>query len=712
MSQHTTRYVFESFTFEPDARRLICGAAVNSLSPKAAQLLHLLVERAGDFVSKQEIFETVWKDTFVEDGVLTQNIYSLRKLLGTNADGQQLIENRARLGYRLNAEMAAVAEPDSTTTAVTPSRTFVPALRYAVPIVSLLLLVLVVAAAWQFGYRGERQSAEPVSLVFRQVTNTGDITTPTISPEGDFAAFARDKWLYLRDLRSANEIKLNIPGVTSFSSVQFSADGSLIMFRPHMVMRTDANILSVSRLGGATRVVAEKTWGSFGVSNDGSRIVFGRNHPAETAQSLVVKTLSSGDEAVVTRIQFPEIFLHNSSPVFSPDDKKIAFVTQNYMARQTALYVVDVETGERTAIKPANLRQFEQVGFMPNGEGMIVSASEGGRFLHLWKIVPGEANAIRMTNGLTSFGEIAFARDGTVLALQTTERPGIFTAPADDLKNQSAIADPGADFAGQTGLEWIDEDQIVYSAYSFDNPMTNIFRHRVSTNETKALTTDRNFHSDAPSSTGDGNSIFFTTTESQILNIRRVDGEGASREAATNGTDGYRIFPQVTQDGRYLYYIFRSLGGGEVIRRDLTDGSEAIVVPRTAANPVGKLALSPDGTRLAFINWGDTVRADNDEATYRLGVVSINDPTNVKFFDVKLLIAAIQTSPDGSALDYVSFDANTSILKRQPIDGGQASELLRIPDRRLYNFAWSKQGKRLALSHGVQQRDAVLLSGF
>lgn len=709
--QGNTLYHFDKFRFDPKGRKLWRDDELNLLSPKASYLLEMLIERSGQFISKEEIFEKIWSDTFVEDGVLTQNVYSLRKVLGTNESGEQIIENKTRLGYRFNS---SVTKEGSVDKLATITRNGTPKFRY-VAVAAFLLLITIAAISGLSLYRQYSAvpgPAESVSLLFRPVTNTGDVTTPAISPDGDFAAFARDKSLFLKDLKSNKEIKLDLPGVSAFSSVQFSSDGSSILFRPQMVMRTDANILQTSRLGGEVKLVAEKTWGSFGVSNDGTRIAFGRNHPIETAQTLVVKNLSSGEESTVARIQFPEIFLHNCSPVWSPDDKTLAFVAQNYMARQTALYLIDVESGRKTEIKSANLRQFEQIGFMSDGKTIIASASEGGRFYHLWKITPGQPNALRMTNGLTNFGEISFAKNGTVLALQTTESPSIFLADTKELQKQQPMPSGRSDFAGQTGLEWIDEDSLLYSAYSSENPMSNLFRSQISTQQTKALTAHPDFHSDAPTATADGRNIFFTSSETPFLNLRRIDGEGGAHQEVTNGTDGYRIFPQVTQDGRYLYYIFRSLGGGDVIRRDLTDNSEVVVVPRTAANPVGKLSLSADGTRVAFINWGDTVRTENDEATFRLGVASLTNPADLRFFDVKLLIAALQLSPDNTALDYVSFDGNTSLLLRQPLAGGPPKELLRIPGRRLYNFAWSKQGKRLALSHGVQQRDAVLLSGF
>lgn len=713
MSNKVNRiYVFGEFRFDSKSRRLRRLDDETMLSPKAAALLTLLLENAGQYVSKERIFETIWPDTFVEDGVLTQNVYSLRKVIDPGSPDVKAIENRTRLGYRFNLPVAIEEKPPREPTKI---RTHAEN-RARRTIWGMLLLILsfggVLVGVVSYRRYAAAPLSQPVTLLFRPVTTSGDITTPAISPDGEFAAFARDKSLYLRDLRSNKEIRLETPGVHAFSSLQFSSDGASLLFRPQMVMRTDANILQTSRLGGEVKLVAEKTWGSFGLSNDGKSVAFGRNHPSETAQTLVVRNLSNGEEKTIARIQFPEIFLHNCSPVFSPDDKRLAFVAQNYMARQTALYVIDLETGGRSEIRPTNLRQFEQIGFASDGTTIIASASEGGRFYHLWKITPGQSLAERLTNGLTNFGEISFSRNGTMIALQTTENPRIHLAAASDISANQPLASERSDFTGQTGLEWIDEENLVYSAYSADNPMSNLLRTNITTQQTTTLTSNTDFHSDAPTATLDGRRIFFTSSETAFLNIRGIDGSGGGRYDVTSGTDGYRIFPQVTQDGGYLYYIFRTLGGGEIIRRNLADGTESVLLPRTAANPVGKLALGGDGRYLAFINWGDAVRTENDEATFRLGVFATDQPDSLRFFDVKLLIAAVQLAPDNSGIDYVSFDGNASLLIRQPFDNGAAKELLRLPNRRLYNFAWSKGGGRIALSHGIQQRDAVLISGF
>jgi DNA-binding winged helix-turn-helix (wHTH) protein len=52
------------------------------LSPKVFETLLFLVENRGHVGKKDEIINSVWPDTFVEEGNLAQNIFLLRKALG------------------------------------------------------------------------------------------------------------------------------------------------------------------------------------------------------------------------------------------------------------------------------------------------------------------------------------------------------------------------------------------------------------------------------------------------------------------------------------------------------------------------------------------------------------------------------------------------------------------------------------------------------
>src|SRR5215471_311233 len=71
------------------------------LPPKAFELLLLLVKRNGELLSKGELLNTLWPNTFVEENNLTQYVSMLRKLLGEGAnEDQKYIETVPRLGYR------------------------------------------------------------------------------------------------------------------------------------------------------------------------------------------------------------------------------------------------------------------------------------------------------------------------------------------------------------------------------------------------------------------------------------------------------------------------------------------------------------------------------------------------------------------------------------------------------------------------------------
>ena len=71
------------------------------LTPRAAAVLAMLVGRAQDVVTKQELFDTVWRGRVVSDDALTTCIQELRAALGDDARRPSYIETRHRRGYRL-----------------------------------------------------------------------------------------------------------------------------------------------------------------------------------------------------------------------------------------------------------------------------------------------------------------------------------------------------------------------------------------------------------------------------------------------------------------------------------------------------------------------------------------------------------------------------------------------------------------------------------
>lgn len=73
------------------------------LEPKIEQLLHYLVSRSGQVISRAELLDSVWSDVTVGDEVITNAIAKLRRLLGDNSKNPELIETIPKRGYRIVA---------------------------------------------------------------------------------------------------------------------------------------------------------------------------------------------------------------------------------------------------------------------------------------------------------------------------------------------------------------------------------------------------------------------------------------------------------------------------------------------------------------------------------------------------------------------------------------------------------------------------------
>ena len=104
------RYEFGPYRLNPAQQLLAEGTKRVALTPKAFQILMVLVESQGQIVSKHELLQKVWPDTFVEEATLAQNVFTLRKQLKDDRDTALYIETIPKRGYRF---VAPVTEIDS-----------------------------------------------------------------------------------------------------------------------------------------------------------------------------------------------------------------------------------------------------------------------------------------------------------------------------------------------------------------------------------------------------------------------------------------------------------------------------------------------------------------------------------------------------------------------------------------------------------------------
>jgi DNA-binding winged helix-turn-helix (wHTH) protein len=98
-------YAFGPFLLDPIRRSLTRRGIPVALKPKPFDALCYLVENPGRVVSKDELLSALWPGRVVEEGNISQTIFTLRKALNDGGDTEGFIVTAPGRGYRFTAEV-------------------------------------------------------------------------------------------------------------------------------------------------------------------------------------------------------------------------------------------------------------------------------------------------------------------------------------------------------------------------------------------------------------------------------------------------------------------------------------------------------------------------------------------------------------------------------------------------------------------------------
>lgn len=553
------------------------------LQEQPAQLLLLLLEHAGEIVTREDLRRNLWAaDTFVDfDHSVNTAIMKLREALGDSRERPLYIQTLPRKGYRFVAPVARLPS-----TEVHPAESTVDS-------------KLVTLQAARTGGR----PAEPISGL-----DTIAEPLPLTMPEPDRT---NPRSALGASIPTGGRSRMWRLGVTCAALLLLVAAGALVY---RMAVHPAAPERALTRLTFDEGLQSHPTW-----SPDGRYLAYSSDKGGAT--NIWVQQIGGGDPVQITRGPGP-----NWHPDWSPDGRFIAYRSE---AGRPGIYIVPAlgGAGQERMIAPFG----DQPKWSPDSTHVLFQSGP-----RIWKGVGSlaladlEADAPRPVLGEffnfhKKVGEVSAAwhPDGKRVTLWTVDptRPGpspsFWTMSLDGGDAVQTFIPPEienrfAELAPKSGNEWTLDSQFSWApagdALYFEQTLRgarSIWRLAVDPKSLKATGLERlttgGTRDTAPAISPDGKKLAFTAGSGQIsawmypLDANRGKIVGSGRPVTSPGIDAWLTI--TTRDGSKLAFSGIRAGEGRLWVKTLPDGVETPLFVDSFRNIP---QWSPDGRRLAY----------------------------------------------------------------------------------------------------------------
>jgi serine/threonine protein kinase/Tol biopolymer transport system component len=536
------------------------------------------------------------------------------------------------------------------------------------------------------------------SMKIVRITESGKATNVAVSPDGQYVVYVlaegEKQSLNMRQVATGSDVQVLPPDVVYFRGLTYSPDGNYIYF-----VRSDKSNLAWSylwqmpALGGTPRQLVRDIDSPIAFSPDGKQIAFARGVPDKGEVRIAVAGVDGSGERILARFQ--GIVLSGSvfGPDWSPDGKTLAVkTTEATKGVRSVISAISVSDGTVREIY-STPHGLGRARWLADGSGLLVAMygpSQGHRG-QLWQVSFPGGEAHRFTNDLTDYQDsLDMTRDRkTLAAIESTRTADLWLAPGGDAARARQITTGARAYAG---FSWLTSRAIVYADGNGD-----LFSVQED-GSNRTLLTPGEHNSYMPATCGDGRFIVFQAYRNEKLNVWRMDADGSNPAQLTD--EALAVNPECSPDGKWVLY---SRGNAWTVWQvPIQGGPPTQVVP----NPAGATPqVSPDGKLLAYRAMPATMTSP-----MVLTVVPFGGGSPVYRFDLPMGAAEIRWAPDGEALDYILTRGGTSNIWRQALAGGPPKQITNFKSNLIFDFAWSRDGKQLALERGATSSDVILIS--
>ncbi|MEQ1644039.1 MAG: hypothetical protein ABL959_11390 [Pyrinomonadaceae bacterium] len=570
----------------------------------------------------------------------------------------------------------------------------------AVPILLIIVGGVVFGVYKLFIWRGTTGGlSNAANMKITRVTATGKANRAAISPDGNYIVHSMDdagkQSLWIRQTATGSNVQILAPAAVNYWGITFSRDGNYIYFVSRDVGAGTGTLARIPVLGGAPSTLITDVDSAVTFSPDGQQFAFFRwNQRREENTGLwIANSDGTGERRLAFRTR-PEGLL--GAPAWSPDGKVIACAVGGLEPTGGYITVVAISVADGVE-KPFTSQRWSMLG-ASNGRlgwvgtnSLVMNAPEqgSGDNAQLWQISYPGGQTQRLTRDLNDYDDVSLTRDGSSLVtVQSDRQTNLWLAPEGDARQARQLTF-GKGSEGE-GLCWTPDNRIVYVSQVSGNQ--EIWIMSAAGGDQKQLTNDPQADI-LPAVSPDGRYIVFLSGRSGTLSLWRMnmDGSGAKQLSGKEA----RIFqPLIGTDSRSV--IFRA------------EDNNTWKVPIEGGEPEPAKAGDVDGR---WAGLGYTAKDADGISRRNLTIWQGGEPQR---FEIPQTVANIfpRFRSDGRAVYYVDAPTGVSNIWSFPLDGGQPKQVTNFQSEQIFAFAYSPDGKQIAVTRGSQTNDVVLLRDF